>query len=294
MLWQLLRAYVVQAWPFALGHLFLMIYLLKKHAMILSEAEALRRFRPKQTVPRSAVERIFDGYIAESEQWVPRGVLAPMADYTARLEAWLGTQIGNARGAVNLLLVVGIAGTFYALFSFAGLFMGEASKDASQRDIAASLTYALSYAFPVGFIGLLLNLIGHLIVSDAESRLRDGLDAAISAAHRYTRELASNAKTPSEQIVNALEPLRRLDQSVGQAFAQVMQQLTSGLLQEQMVALERVLTEVRNAADALRSISQTMSPTLVRIEELQLTATSNLQNLATAGDSLACSGVSHS
>ena len=193
MLWQLLRAYVIQAWPFAIGHVLLMVYLFKKRATILREADALRRFKPKQTQARSPAERVFEDYIAECEQWLPRGVLAPMSDYTARLEAWLGTQVGNARGAVNLLLVVGIAGTFFALFSFAG----DASQAASQKDIARSLTYALSYAFPVGFIGLLLNLIGHLIVSDAEGRLRDGLQAATSAVLRYSRDLAATAKTPS-------------------------------------------------------------------------------------------------
>lgn len=290
MLWQLLRAYIVQAWPFAIGHALLMVYLFQKRAVILREADALRRFRPKQTVARSPAERIFEDYIAESEQWLPRGVLAPMSDYTARLEAWLGTQVGNARGAVNLLLVIGIAGTFYALFSFAG----DASKLSSQKDVARSLTSALSYAFPVGFIGLMLNLIGHLVVSDAEGKLRDGMQAATSAALRFTRELAVSAKTPVDQLTEALEPLRRLDQSVGQALVSVLEQFTSGLFREQMQALEKALSEVRGAVQELggpiqqlKTSIETMSPTLERVGELQRNAAENLQSLATAGNSLA-------
>jgi hypothetical protein len=125
------------------------------------------------------------------------------------------------RGQVGLFLVIGIAGSFFGLFELA-TWDGDVSK------FRAALTSALQRAFPVGFYGILLYMLGNFLADRAE-------DAKVPLGARRSKGQAA--------IVGVLESIDRKLGGIPETLAQVLGPISSlqGTLQE---ALEPTVREI--------------------------------------------------
>jgi hypothetical protein len=115
----------------------------------------------------------------------------------------------NLHSAVNLFLIVGLAGTFLGMAEFARQ-APDLQINSDPRKVLDALRIALGHSFPIGFLGLCLTVIGHPFAALFEWKLRYAAKDAINHALRIrTAELK---KTSSDPL---LEEVRKLPESLG-------------------------------------------------------------------------------
>lgn len=288
----LLSRYLVYGWPFFIAHL-AVLYALVRHTYfrrlrpelralgainpeaIKAEVLAGRRSSPEESQPAVAMQLIL--FMEQAELWARSGVAIPLTDFSDRMDSIIDGIVDELHSRVNLFLIVGIAGTFFGLFEFA-VAATPALRSGGPETLSilsSELTRALSNAFPVGFVGLVATLVGHLVVSSDEEKLRG---AAARATQRCLHartiggvgERISEAIAPlvslEEKLVQALKPVENLQDTLGRTLEPVItkfgEQLDGNkrLVEEQLSSLkssvEQMQTAIASAARVLEEVPQ--------------------------------------
>src|SRR5438874_5312272 len=111
-------------------------------------------------------------FLDESERWRTQGVAVPMTDYSDRIDSFIEGLSDHLHNAVNLFLIVGLAGTFFGMAEFARR-AANPQQLSDPKEVLGALQTALGHSFPIGFLGLCLTILGHPLASYFESRLRE-------------------------------------------------------------------------------------------------------------------------
>src|SRR5437764_38637 len=143
---QLLRAYARDAWPFAVLHLVVIIYLGRSVLRMLGETRGLRTWEPA-SVATEGPAAVLTSFIRDSETLGQRGFVVPITDYSDRLDSEVENLVGEIGDRTNMLLLVGIAGTLFGVFEFAARTMAITGDRLAQ--IGPILAESMAKAFPV-------------------------------------------------------------------------------------------------------------------------------------------------
>ena|GEM_PF-4834600 len=221
--WGLLRAYALNAWPFALLHLVVVIYLTRSIRRMIRESRELRDWHPG-TVIASGPAAVLTSFVQDSESLGERGFVVPMTDYSDRLDAEVENLVDEVGERTNMLLLVGIAGTLFGMFEFAARSMAVTGDRLTQ--IGSILAESIAKAFPVGFIGLVLMLLFQLFLASPTSRL---YSAASNATRRALEHRGIVSRTLAESIADSIgksmEPVSSLGQTMSEHLQPVMTSL---------------------------------------------------------------------
>jgi hypothetical protein len=288
--------YLGQAWPFALGHVAVVLACIRPVREILSESGALSRWTENDE-GKTECTRVLHEFVEETRMWGSQGTLVPMTDFTDRLDSKTAGLIDNLHSRVNLFLVLGIAGTFFAMFQFAAdagsqLPKGMATVADAERagqNVAQMLAKHLSLAFPVGFFGLMLAIAGHFVAFGIDRRLRSALTGACQRAMLFRRNAA---RTQGASIVEALRPLENLHESMKSGLQPVFEGLrsqlegTAGILKDQVAPLaaavgrfESAAASLSEPARALTAAAEKLPETMSHVETLQIEERQHLLRL---------------
>jgi hypothetical protein len=194
-------------------------------------------------------------------------------------EAWqqLDTRAQKLRGIIQLLLLIGIAGTFSGLFHLSGM------KDAKPEEFIKRLDEALSLAFPVGFFGLLWTLLLSIVADVAEGKKEEHLEqlrprnvSSFEAMVKSLKAIEAHTAALPEAVATALQPVEKLEATLQLALRPTVESLVEVLRQQgdQLVlgkdALVMAANDVRDATrDAKDSIAQLAAATHDAIQALQ-------------------------
>jgi ABC-type transporter Mla subunit MlaD len=245
---ELLNRYLIAGFPFFLLHLFvaLLIVFQTYFYRIRREIRALMRWVPESSTEggmssSAKTTRHLDQFVGECRVLGQRGFCVPMTDCSDRLDSILDGLIGELHDRSNLFVIIGVAGTLYGLAEYA--LLGEVSSQPAAE--VGRLTKAMSKAFPVGFVGLILTLVFQVWAARPEGKLRVALAEATGKALRFRRDHLENQAGAIREVVgelaSSLAPLR----DVGGTLRHEMEAL-AGLLGTQF---ERSLVSIREQAD---------------------------------------------
>jgi ABC-type transporter Mla subunit MlaD len=239
---------------------------------ILRQTKALEWW-PERSSPESRAASILNQFVEECRKLGPRGIAVPMSDFADRLDSHVAVYIDRLHSRVNLFLIVGVAGTFYAMFSFVTKIGGDGA------DVSKALRDGLTQAFPIGFFGLVWTFLGHYGAFIVEERLRKALNGATQRAMKVR---ADHLQTPLDQLALALEPLKDLQATLQQTLAPVIEgfreelKTASTLMGEQVQPLAAAVQEFHKAAaelsgptERLAEVAQGMPRILEGIARLQ-------------------------
>jgi hypothetical protein len=232
-MWEFVQAYATQAWPFALVHAFLTLI-----------------------VTLLLIAFIF---------WKPGVGQHALAELDSRSQ--------HLRGVIGLFLLVGIAGTFYALWGakdklavpFEPPAMTSAAPAAAARPGPSSIAAVLAPAFPVGLVGLVLTF--------SFSLLLDFIEAVKRA--RIVRQAEQEQLSTEAIVTQALDRLGLLLQGERTQMR--------GELQQGFERLERAL---RPISDLEHTLSASLEPV---VRELARSLDSSTDLLRDQGQQLASS-----
>jgi hypothetical protein len=244
-------AYLSNAWPFAVVHGVLLVVVLS----------------------------FFRGLVL----WKPARGERPLAEFDSRTQ--------HLRGVIGLFLLVGIAGTFYALW---GLRRGLEGREISE---------ALAPAFPVGLVGLALTFVFSLSLDFYESRKRlaieldqegaaaspkvqlqraiDRLPERLAIVLREDRlALTQEIDSGIQSIRGALEPVADLQGTLSRTLEPVVRQLAASL--DQATGLlraqgERLNADARTLADAANALGAAAEDTRSAVSQLSKASASAVE-----------------
>ena len=295
--------YWSEAWPFAIGHIAVLVSCVWPIREILAESRALRMWRENDEGTTECT-RVLHEFVEETRLWGAQGTLVPMTDFTDRLDSKTTGLIDNLHSRVNLFLMLGIAGTFFAMFQFATdagaqLPKGMATIADAERagqNVAQILARNLSLAFPVGFFGLMLAVIGHFVAFRIDRRLRSAMTVACQRAMLFRRQ---SARDQAVSLAEALRPLGNLHETmrngIGPVFEGLRAQLegTAAILKEQVAPLASAVARFEIAAGALTEPARALTAAaaglpgaMKHVEEMQTAEREHLARLQETEDSL--------
>lgn len=229
----LVSNYLAFGWPFLLTHLFIGGVFLRKSWAFWHEIEELSRWEHGTAECHHPPAMILQQFAEDSERAGKLGIFVPLTDYSDRLDAHVEGEIDSLHSLANMFLVVGVAGTFFALFRFAF----EVRSGLPAEAIGVHLSEGLASAFPIGFVGLLLTMAGQFWIHFIEARLRLALDGAARAA---LRQRNAHGTTVISQIAKALEPLKNLETTLSQSLQPVIEGFQKQLQETQQYMVEQV------------------------------------------------------
>lgn len=293
-LWTLFSWYVVYAWPFMLVHFGLVWLIVRQFRVeIRPEIEALKSWDPEKPQTRTECTRVLTQFVHSARQWAEHGVLVPITDFSDRLDSQVTGLLEKLHNRINLLLITGVAGTFFAMFVFASeaaRIIRAANPATVGMELSNALTQGLAHAFPVGFFGLVLTMAGHIWASRPERDLRSGLTEATQRALE-ARGLA--VRGPLDAVAESMQPLRNLQATLSGSLEPVIEgfrgQLreTSGLIQRQFellaqaaAAVERSVQPLGATAAQLESALRLVPETVDRAARLQQEAGDQLRAMS--------------
>lgn len=243
---ELLANYFEHGWPFLIAHLVLAFFFCWDFWAAWSETRELHAWIPgAQEDPQYTPGRIVRQFVADAHRHGQQGSLIPMTDYSDRLDAHIDHKVAGLSTRANLFLVIGVMGTFFALFQFAFRVKGGLPPD----QIGQRLSEGLAVAFPIGFIGLILTLATHLITDWLEGRFREAADIAV---HRALDWRSTHLVTVESEILQAIEPLRNLQATLSQTLHPVIEGFREQLKQTHSIMAEQIkpLADVIHRLDA--------------------------------------------
>ncbi|NJL26585.1 MAG: hypothetical protein HC897_01265 [Thermoanaerobaculia bacterium] len=235
LLWKLLEAYITSGWLFAVAHFALLIFILTRFQGIAREASLLESWKP-ETAGSSTPDRVetlktLDRFVAECRELAPQGFLVPLTDSSDRLDSIVEGKLSDLYNLINMMLIIGIAGSLFGLFEFA-----HNSPEALKRaggigaglgDFSEMLSASMAKAFPVGFVGLVLMLALQVAAAWPEGRLRHGVSAAIGRAvderRRLSRSQANIVQQAVAEISRAMKPLENLEATLKNSINPVVE-----------------------------------------------------------------------
>lgn len=239
------------AWPFVFLHVIVLAVFVLHIQKIFQEGNALHRWTSGTFEPQGDCARILQQFVDESRHWGPRGIFVPMTDFSDRLDSFVGGRLDTLHSHVNLFLVIGVAGTFFAMFRFA---VSAAMGDLTSSNLSLRLAQGLSHAFPVGFMGLILSVAGHFVASAVEDRYRKAVNDATQHAMTIRQE---TGQSMLDRLEAFLAPLQNLQQILAGSLQPVIegfqQQLkdTSALIQGQIQPLASAVAAIGASVEAL-------------------------------------------
>lgn len=197
-----------------LSFLFVLVYFAYYIVRATRESKACSAWVRQPSVRREASQIVSQLALFrdEAERWRTQGVAVPMTDYSDRIDSFIEGLADHLHSAVNLFLIVGLAGTFFGMAAFAQKVPGLGA--ASANEVVDALGNALGTSFPVGFLGLLLTVVANPIASLVESRLRESAKDAINHALRMRTAVLSQ-----EGSNTLLAVLRKLPENIANAIA---------------------------------------------------------------------------
>lgn len=258
----LLANYWSHGWPFLTAHaglaLLFSLALLKTH----KEARSLNSWFPKDGLEVEFTSiRIVGQFVAESEKHGQSGSLIPMTDYSDRLDAYIDHTVAGLSTRANSFLIIGVMGTFFALFQFAF----EVQSGLPPEQIGQRLSQGLAAAFPIGFIGLVLTMAAHLVTDLLEGRFRAAADEAVHKALNWRSE---NLKTVESHIIDAIEPLKNLEATLSRTLQPVIEGFRDQLRQTRDIMAE----QIQPLARVISNLDDTNGKLILVVEQLQFTA----------------------
>lgn len=244
----LLSSYLTKGTLFLAVHILVLYLFWQKWREIQREAKELESWKPGD-FGKSSCTGVLSSFVAENEQLARQGFLVPLTDFTDRLDSYVDGLVGRMHDLINLLLVVGIAGTTFSFF--------EVARQNTQQPIADTsriLEEGLTTAFPVVFWGLVFYVVCHLVSQRPEGRLRDAISSATELALRRRRGIA---RSQANVIEEGLKPLRTLEKTLGDIVQPVINEFKKRLDQtyeitsKQMETLHEGVESVRAAVDSV-------------------------------------------
>lgn len=256
---ELFRSYITYAWPFAFLHAIVVLFVVLDLSAMSKEIRWLKGWEQDPTVARSCCAAVLQQFVAESERWGTRGVFVPMTDFSDRLDSYVSGKVDSLHSHINLFLIVGVAGTFFAMFKFA---VSVTATGVAPETISRLLATGLATAFPVGFVGLLLSVVFHFVAYRWENRLSLEVNDATRNAMRLRQQAG---KGVLEQIQESLAPLQNLQETLQGSLQPVIEgfrsQLgaTSKLIEDQIQPLSKAVGAFSAAVDGLAKPSQALA-----------------------------------
>ena len=273
---KLLAAYWNKAWPFALGHGVLAALILYRTYTIHRETATLECWRPPQ-VPEpmdakaaasdtgSPATYTLDRFIEECMVLGPQGFFVSIADFSDRIDSIVEGLLSDLYNKINMLLIVGIAGSLFGLFEFANSSSHGLSDIANGKGVQVNfselLASSMAKAFPVGFVGLALMLLFQVWATVPESRLRQAVVAAIGRAVEERRKLCRSQAAIVEAAVmsigQAMKPLENLESTLARTITPVVEEFAKqmegslALLKKQFDALTGASFKIDEAVNAV-------------------------------------------
>lgn len=290
----MVRVYLSHAWPFALLHLLVLLFIVAGPIrQIEKEISALNNWREDKPGGSDSAD-ILTQFVRETAHWGKHGILVPMTDFSDRLDSQINALIESLHSRINMFLVIGIAGTFFALFQFAqdaartvGQSVAPGATATAATQLSHMLANALAQAFPVGFVGLMLTVFGHL----AAFMLGARFERAVTSATRRAMDARQRAsKGPADLIGDSLKPLENLDvtlrdrlQPVIEGFREQLDK-TSALIRDQIQPLAAAVSGFEGAVLALQPTAQKLTDSaeaipgaLERVQAMQAEAHGQLE-----------------
>ncbi|MGQ9916101.1 MAG: hypothetical protein ACUVS7_01660 [Bryobacteraceae bacterium] len=268
LLTELLANYFEHGWPFLTAHLVLAFFFLWNFWSARSELRELGAWTPAAGVePRYTPGCIVDQFVADADRHGRQGSLIPMTDYSDRLDAHIDHRVAALTTRANLFLVIGVMGTFFALFQFAFRVRGGLPPD----QIGQRLSEGLAVAFPIGFIGLILTLAAHVATDSLEGRFRKAADDAVHKALYWRSE---HLVTIESEILQAIDPLRNLQATLSQTLQPVIEgfreqlKQTHAIMAEQIKPLAVVIARLDMTGNVLNASVQTMQASVSEYGQL--------------------------
>jgi ABC-type transporter Mla subunit MlaD len=258
----LLYNYYQQAFPFLVAHVALTVWVIydslyRKFRREIVALHDWRRGAPGKTEATSVLAQ----FVSSSEKWGRHGVLIPMTDFSDRLDSVADSIVEELHGRINLFLIIGIAGTFFGLFQFAVdavRLLPETTKTGDLSLFAESFSKALAKAFPVGFVGLVLMVVGQFVASNRERALHNAMANAVRRAIDARDERFSS---PVEALTLALKPLQSLDQVLTKSLTPVVEKLgeelktSSDVLAGQFEVLKESVGAIQSSIQSLETVA---------------------------------------
>lgn len=220
---KLVTAYALDAWPFALLHFVVVIYLTRSILRLIRETRELHRWDPE--IPTaSGAGAILSSFIRDSASLADRGFVVPVTDYSDRLDAEVENLVAEVGERTNMLLLVGIAGTLFGVFEFATRSMAINGDRLTQ--IGQILSESMAKAFPVGFVGLMLMLVFQLALATPVSRL---FRAASEATRKALEHRGVVSRTLSDSISLSIAEAMRPVSTLGTTLSEHLQPVVTAL-----------------------------------------------------------------
>ena len=216
---------------FCLFHLFTLLTILHLWRFQIYRQIRALEWWPERPSPESRAASILNQFVEECRRLGPRGIAVPMADFAGRLDSHVAVYVDRLHSRVNLFLIVGVAGTFFAMFSFV-MKIREGNMSVSN-----ALEEGLMQAFPIGFFGLVWTFFGHFAAFAVEERLRKALNGAVQRAMKVRAE---HLQTPFDRLASAVESLKDLQATLQQTLAPVIESFRQELKTAAMLMGERV------------------------------------------------------
>ena len=265
----LLGNYFREAFPFFLAHVGLAVWVIfdSLYRKFQREIAALRDWQ-RSSPGTTEATRVLAQFVTSSEKWGKQGVLIPMTDFSDRLDSVADGIVEELHGRINLFLIIGIAGTFFGLFQFAVDALELLPKTAKTGDLslfAKSFSGALAKAFPVGFVGLLLMVVGHFVASNREHALHNAMANAVRRAIDARDE---SFASPVDALTVALKPLHGLDQVLTKSLTPVVEKLgeelktSSNVLAGQFEVLKGSVGAIQSSVQSLETVADRLKSLL--------------------------------
>jgi hypothetical protein len=174
-------------------------------------------------------------FLRHSEEWRGSDILLPLSDYSDRIDSIIEGLADRLHNSVNLFLIVGLAGTFLGMAEFAREAPAlQMSND--PKAVLDALRSALGISFPIGFLGLLLTVIGHPISNYWEARLQN------AARHAVNATLAKRAPLRARVESTLIDAIRALPQAITSAL-----EANQSVLREQLRPLSDIPAAIRDS-----------------------------------------------
>jgi hypothetical protein len=274
LLGKLLAAYWNKAWPFALGHGVLVALILRRTYLIRRETAAMAGWRPRAPEPTDAkavasagspATYTLDRFIEECMALGPQGFFVSIADFSDRIDSIVEGLLSDLYNKINMLLIVGIAGSLFGLFEFANSsshgLADIANGKGAQANFSELLASSMAKAFPVGFVGLVLMLIFQVWATVPESRLRRAVVTAIGRAvverRKLCRSQAAIVEAAVVSIGQAMKPLENLESTLARTITPVVEEFAKQMegslafFKKQFDALTGASTKIGEAVNAV-------------------------------------------
>lgn len=259
-LWRLLGQYI-QSPLFVVMHVVVFYTIVKSFGKLKRETLALKKWSPenpgqgKVGGDKADTVGVLDQFVNECNFLGPQGMIVPMTDFSDRIDSHIEGLVSELSERINMLLIIGIAGTLFGVFSFVADPTFSSSSDGMDtvQKVSELLTTSMAKAFPVGFVGLLGMLVCQYIASNQDDLFRK---AATEATGRAIRHRA-------EKIVSQPDVLKKL---IGQFLTYASKTAEQQCERNRDVAL-RIETALKPLGNLQNTLTELVNPVVNQLAE---------------------------